>query len=209
MFYEPAKNDHGLPHDPFKAIVTPRPIGWVTTIGKSGEINLAPYSYFNAVSTRPPCVMFASEGYKDSVANIAETGEFVCNLAVWDLRDQVNQTSATFPRGVNEMDEAGLVPAPSRLVKPPRVARAPCAMECKLLQVVPLHDLSGKPLDRHITIGQVVGVHIDERAIRNGRFDPRIGCPITRLGYRDFGGPDGYFEMTRPAWAQHRSSTNS
>ena len=101
MFYETAKNDHGLPHDPFKAIVTPRPIGWVTTMSARGAINLAPYSYFNAVSTRPPCVMFASEGYKDSVSNIAETGEFVCNLAVWELRDEVNQTSATFPRGVN------------------------------------------------------------------------------------------------------------
>jgi flavin reductase (DIM6/NTAB) family NADH-FMN oxidoreductase RutF len=198
MFYEPAKNDHGLPHDPFKAIVTPRPIGWVTTIGKSGEINLAPYSYFNAVSTRPPCVMFASEGYKDSVANIAETGEFVCNLAVWDLRDQVNQTSATFPRGVNEMDEAGLAPAPSRLVKPPRVARAPCAMECKLLQVVPLHDLSGKPLDRHITIGQVVGVHIDDRFIKNGLLDTAAMQPIARCGYHEYAVVTSLFEMVRP-----------
>ena len=198
MFYETAKNDHGLPHDPFKAIVTPRPIGWVTTMSAKGAINLAPYSYFNAVSTRPPCVMFASEGYKDSVSNIAETGEFVCNLAVWELRDEVNQTSATFPRGVNEMEKAGLAPAPSRLVKPPRVARAPCAMECKLLQIVPLHDLSGRPLDRHVTIGQVIGIHIDERFIKNGLLDTAAMQPIARCGYHDYAVVESLFEMVRP-----------
>jgi flavin reductase (DIM6/NTAB) family NADH-FMN oxidoreductase RutF len=198
MFYETAKNDHGLPHDPFKAIVTPRPIGWVTTMSARGAINLAPYSYFNAVSTRPPCVMFASEGYKDSVSNIAETGEFVCNLAVWELRDEVNQTSATFPRGVNEMEKAGLAPAPSRLVKPPRVARTPCAMECKLLQIVPLHDLSGRPLDRHVTIGQVIGIHIDERFIKNGLLDTAAMQPIARCGYHDYAVVESLFEMVRP-----------
>ena len=198
MFYETAKNDHGLPHDPFKAIVTPRPIGWVTTIGKTGAINLAPYSYFNAVSSRPPCVMFASEGYKDSVANIAETGEFVCNLATWDLRAEVNQTSATFPRGVNEMTEAGLEPVPSRLVKPPRVKRAPCAMECRLLQIVPLHDLSGKPFDRHVTIGQVIGIHIDERFIKNGILDTAAMQPIARCGYHEYAVVESLFEMVRP-----------
>ena len=105
MFYEPHKKNHGLPHDPFKAIVAPRPIGWITSRSTQGEINLAPYSFFNAVSTEPPIVMFSSDGRKDSVTFIEETGEFVCNLATWDLRGQMNMTSATYPRGTNEMRE--------------------------------------------------------------------------------------------------------
>src|SRR5262245_32874843 len=125
MFYETDKRNHGLPHDPFKAIVAPRPIGWITSISRNGEINLAPYSYFNAVSTRPPIVCFSSEGRKDSLAFVEETREFVCNLATFDLRLAMNETSAPYPRGVDEMREAGLTPAPSRLIKPPRVAEAP------------------------------------------------------------------------------------
>jgi len=118
MFYEPRKRNHGLPHDPFKAIVTPRPIGWITSMSAKGEINLAPYSFFNGLSAEPPIVMFCSEGRKDSVVFVEETREFVCNLATWDLRDQMNTTSAPYPRGVDEMKEAGLDPAPSILVKP-------------------------------------------------------------------------------------------
>jgi len=118
MFYDTRKkNDHGLPHDPFKAIVAPRPIGWITSVSASGEINLAPYSWFNGVSSRPPMVMFSSEERKDSLTFIEETGEFVCNFATYELREQVNLTSAPFPRGVNEMEKCGLAPAPSRLVK--------------------------------------------------------------------------------------------
>ena len=199
MFYETAKNDHGLPHDPFKAIVAPRPIGWITSMSAGGAINLAPYSYFNGVSSRPPAVMFASEGgNKDSVSNIAETREFVCNLAVWELREEVNQTSATFPRGVNEMEEAGLAPAPSRLIKPPRVARAPCAMECRLLRIVELAGLDGKSLDRHIVFGQVVGVHIDDRFIKDGLLDTAAMQPIARCGYHDYTVVTSLFEMVRP-----------
>src|SRR6201987_4939914 len=108
MFYEPRKKNHGLPHDPFKAIVSPRPIGWITSLSARGEVNLAPYSYFNAVSTRPPIVCFSSEGRKDSVALVEETREFVCNLANWDLREAMNHTSAPFARGIDEMREAGL-----------------------------------------------------------------------------------------------------
>ena len=135
MFYEPDKRDKSvLPHDPFKAIVAPRPIGWITSMSAKGEVNLAPYSYFNGVNSRPNLVMFASEGAKDSVSFIEETGEFVCNLATWDLREAMNATSAPLPRGVNEMERAGLEPAPSRLVKPPRVQASPCALECKLHQ---------------------------------------------------------------------------
>ncbi len=128
MFYETAKNNHGLPYDPLKAIIAPRPIGWITSMSAKGEINLAPYSYFNAFSTRPPIVGFSSESRKDSVAFAEETGEFVCNLATYDLRDAMNVTSATLPRGVNEMEVAGLVGEPSRLVRPPRVAASPCAL---------------------------------------------------------------------------------
>ena len=123
MFYETHTNDHGLPHDPFKAIVAPRPIGWITSVSASGAINLAPYSYFNGVASRPPCVMFGSEGTKDSVSNIAETREFVCSLATWDLREQMNATSAHLPRSVNEMKEAGLEAAASRYVSAPRPVR--------------------------------------------------------------------------------------
>ncbi|MEA2934864.1 MAG: hypothetical protein QOD74_1510, partial [Variibacter sp.] len=167
MFYEPAKRNHGLPHDPFKAIIAPRPIGWITTMSASGQINLAPYSYFNGFTTRPPIVAFGSEGRKDSLDFAEETREFVCSLATWDLRDAMNVTSGTYPRGIDEMREAGLEPAPSRLVRPPRVAASPCALECKLLQVVAMHDVDGKSTDSYVAFGQVVGVHIDEQYIRN------------------------------------------
>src|SRR3712207_6770877 len=122
MFYEPPKNDHGLPYNPFKALVAPRPIGWVTTMSAEGAVNLSPYSFFNAVSDRPDIVVFSSQGYKDAITFAEETGEFVCNLATWELRDAMNATSAPLPRGENEMSFAGLTAAPSRIVKPPRVA---------------------------------------------------------------------------------------
>jgi flavin reductase (DIM6/NTAB) family NADH-FMN oxidoreductase RutF len=125
MFYDTTKNDHGLPRDPFKAIVAPRPIGWITSMSAKGEINLAPYSFFNAVSDDPPIVLFSSEGPKDSLVFVQETREFVCNLATFDLRAAVVETSAQFPRGVNEMARSGLAAAPSRLVRPPRVAASP------------------------------------------------------------------------------------
>jgi flavin reductase (DIM6/NTAB) family NADH-FMN oxidoreductase RutF len=201
MFYEPAKRNHGLPHDPFKAIVAPRPIGWITSMNANGDINLAPYSFFNAVSGNPPTVMFSSEGRKDSVTFVDETKEFVCNLATWDLREQMNQTSAPYPRGVNEMREAGLEAAPSVLVKPPRVAAAPCALECKWLQTVRLHDLEGTASNRYVIFGQVVGVHIDERFIKDGLLDTAAMRPIARAGYHDYfvATADTRFEINRPA----------
>src|SRR3954465_15887329 len=143
MFYTTDRNDHGLPHDPFKAIIAPRPIGWVTTMSADGAINLAPYSYFNGVHSKPPMVMFASEGCKDSLAFVEETREFVCNLAPRGLRGQRNQTLAPYPRGTNELEAAGLTAAPSRLIKPPRVAEAPCALECKWLQPAGLGGPAG------------------------------------------------------------------
>jgi flavin reductase (DIM6/NTAB) family NADH-FMN oxidoreductase RutF len=198
MFYEPPKKNHGLPFDPFKAIVAPRPIGWISSISAKGEVNLAPYSFFNGCATEPPCVMFSSDGYKHSAANVEETGEFVCNLASWELRQEVNLTSATLPRGVNEMAEVGLEPAPSRLVKPPRIARASCALECKLLEIVRPKDIHGRQLDQHIVIGQVIGVHVDDRFIKNGRLDTAALQPIARCGYNDYAVVTSLFEMVRP-----------
>src|SRR5579862_6025807 len=193
MFYEPRKKNHGLPHDPYNAIVGPRPIGWITSMNSKGEINLAPYSYFNSVSTHPPMVMFASDGRKDTIEFVEQTGEFVCNLAVWDLRAQVKDTSRTFARGVNEMAAVGLEPAPSVLVKPPRVKASPCALECKWLQTVRLTDLDNRPAPRFIAFGQVVGVHIDDKFIKDGLLDTAAMMPISRAGYQE------YFVLTEDA----------
>jgi flavin reductase (DIM6/NTAB) family NADH-FMN oxidoreductase RutF len=199
MFYDARKDDHGLPHDPFKAIVAPRPIGWITSMSAGGAINLAPYSFFNGVSSRPPVVMFSSEGQKDSFAFIRETREFVCNLATWDLREAMNRTSAPMPRGVDEMKDAGLAAAPSRIVGPPRVAASPCALECVLLQILPLADIDGRDLDTHVVFGQVVGVHIDDRFIRDGRLDTAAMKPIARNGYRNYAVVESEFQMVRPS----------
>jgi flavin reductase (DIM6/NTAB) family NADH-FMN oxidoreductase RutF len=200
MFYEVAKRDHGLPHDPFKALVAPRPIGWITAASARREINLSPYSFFNAVSDQPPMVAFSSQGRKDALTFIEETGEFVCNLATFDLREAMNETSAPLARGENEMTLAGLTPAPSRLVKPPRVAEAPAALECRHLQTVPLTPLSGTEARYFLVIGEVVGIHIDERFIVDGLVDTAAMRPITRAGYRDYfvATPDTRFAMTRP-----------
>lgn len=198
MFYEPGKRDRSLlPHDPFKAIVAPRPVGWITSISLQGDVNLAPYSFFNGVSSSN-LVMFASEGFKDSVAFIEQTREFVCNLATWDLRDAMNITSAPLPRGVNEMERAGLTPAPSRVVKPPRVAASPCALECKLIRIVPMETAAGKPLDCHVVFGEVVGVHIDDRFVIDGRLDTAAMKPIARCGYDEYAVVESLFRMQRP-----------
>ena len=198
MFYEPDKRNHGLGGDPFKAIVAPRPIGWITSMDAKGNVNLAPYSFFNGIHSRPALVMFGSEGRKDSVSNIAETGEFVCNLATWDLRDAMNATSAPFERGVNEMERAGLEPAPSRLVKPPRVAASPCALECKLLQIVSIDNAHGIPANCQLVLGHVLGVHVDDRFIVDGRLDTAALKPIARCGYDQYAVVESLFAMTRP-----------
>ena len=195
VFYEPDKRDRDLlPHDPFKAFVAPRPIGWVSTMGPSGEVNLAPYSYFNAVSDVPPTVMFSSNGPKDSATFAHSGGEFVWNMATWDLRTQMNETSATLPRGASEFEHAGLELAASTLVAPPRVAAAPVAFECKVTQVVEL--VGGTNI---VTFGQVVGVHLDERYVEDGIVDLTRLKPIARCGYRgDYAVVDSLFQMVRP-----------
>ena len=201
MFYDAREpRSHGLPFDPFKAIVAPRPIGWITSVSAAGEVNLAPYSWFNGVSSAPPMVMFSSELRKDSLTFIEETGEFVCNFATFELREQVNLSAAPFPRGVNEMEQCGLAAAPSRLVRPPRVAASPCALECRWLRTVALADIDGREIDRHVVFGQVIGVYIDERFIRDGRLDTAALQPIMRAGYDDYFGLSaaGRFAMKRP-----------
>jgi flavin reductase (DIM6/NTAB) family NADH-FMN oxidoreductase RutF len=200
IFYEPDTRDRELlPHDPFKALVAPRPIGWVSTVGANGDINLAPYSFFNAIGEAPPMLMFSSGGLKHSASFAGETEEFVWNLPTYELREQMNATSATQPRGENEFKHAGLEAAPSRLVRPPRVAASPCAFECRVTQTLQLRDLDGHELDRHVVVGQVVGVHLDERFIRDGQVDTAALQPIARCGYLgDYAVVTELFDMRRP-----------
>ena len=198
MFYDTRKNDHGLPHNPFKAIVAPRPIGWITSMSSKGEINLAPYSFFNGITDKPPIVMFSSEGPKDSVAFVEETKEFVCSLSTYDLRMEMNATSAPLMRGESEMRHAGLEPAPSQLVRPPRVKASPCALECKWIKTVSFDDVEGRKLDRYVVFGHVVGVYIDDRFIANGRLNTAAMKPIARCGYDEYAVVETVFKMTRP-----------
>jgi flavin reductase (DIM6/NTAB) family NADH-FMN oxidoreductase RutF len=197
MFYE-TRAGHPLPYDPFKAIVAPRPIGWISTIDAQGRHNLAPYSFFAALASRPPIVGFSSEGMKDTPANAIATGEFVFNLCTAPLAAAMNASSAHVPRGVNEFDLSGLAMAPSRLVRPARVAQSPAALECKVLQGFELRDLDGQATDRHMVIGQVVGVHIDDRFVKDGRFDTAAAQPLARCGYRDYAAVTEIFELLRP-----------
>ena len=196
-FYEP-RLGHGLPHDPFKAIVAPRPIGWISSIDPEGRVNLAPYSFFNAFCEAPPMVGFSSGGRKDSQCNAEATGEFVVNLVTRKHALAMNLTSAPFPPGVNEFEAAGLTAAPSRLVKPPRVADAPAALECKYVQTIQLTDENGAPFDGWVVIGRVVGVYIDERFIKNGLLDTAAMKPIARGGYHDYSVLTESFTMRRP-----------
>ena len=199
MFYEPSKG-HGLPHDPSKAIVAPRPIGWISTVSGAGEINLAPYSFFNAVSTRPFIVWFSSEGEKDSATFAQETGEFVANLVSRDLAEKMNRTSVNAPRGVNEFVYADLAMAPSRLVAPPRVAAAPAALECRVTEVFRPRGLDGTPTSAIVVAGEVVGVHIDDAFLKDGLFDITKAGNVARLGYMDYASVDQVFSMRRPRW---------
>ncbi|AXL50613.1 Asp/Glu/hydantoin racemase [Paraburkholderia caffeinilytica] len=197
-FYDPATG-HGLPHDPFKAIVAPRLIGWISSRATDGTLNLAPYSFFGAFASFPPIIGFSSEGRKDSIANIEATGEFVWNLSSKPLAEQMNRSSAPVPAHVDEFELAGLTPAPGRNVAVPHVAESPAALECKLLQVVRLHNLDGKPMDNYLSLGQVVGVHINEAYLKDGLFDTHAAQPIMRAGYRaDYAEIGEMFQMFRP-----------
>lgn len=196
--YEP-RLGHGLPHDPFNAIVGPRPIGWVATRSAQGQVNLAPYSFFNAFNYTPPLIGFASIGRKDSLRHIEETGEFVWNLATRSLAEPMNASCAAVPPQVNEFELAGLTAVPSLRVAPPRVGESPVAFECKLSQLLRLQGADGTPVDTWLVLGEVVQVHIARHLLKDGIYDTAAAEPILRGG-----GPADYFllgeklEMFRP-----------
>jgi flavin reductase (DIM6/NTAB) family NADH-FMN oxidoreductase RutF len=204
MFYRPG-GEHGLRGNPFNQLVVPRPIGWISSIGADGHVNLAPFSFFNAVAYVPPQVMFATTGPhqeggpKNSLRNIRETGEFVANLATWALREAVNTSSAPAPHAVDEFELAGLTKAPARVVRPPRVAESPVQLECRLTSAVELP--TPDPSDPNTVIfGEVVGIEIADEAITDGRVDVRALDPIARLGYDQYTRVVDVFSMTRPGW---------
>ncbi len=191
--YEPA-HGHGLPHDPFNAIIGPRPIGWISSISAGGVLNLAPYSFFNAFNYTPPIIGFSSSGFKDSVRNVQETGEFVWNLATRDLAEEMNSTAASVRPEVSEFELAGLTPVASSLVKPSRVGKARVAMECRVADVVQLKSAAGEMVRSWLVLGEVVMVHIDTSLLKNGIYDTAGAHPILRAG-----GPTAYVEVRQDA----------
>jgi flavin reductase (DIM6/NTAB) family NADH-FMN oxidoreductase RutF len=200
IFFQPESRDRSVfPHDPLKALIAPRPIGWIATMSARGELNLAPYSYFNGFSSSPPIVGFSSEGEKDSQVFATETGEFVWSMATWELRDQMNASAASLPRGQSEFAHARLETAPSRLVRPPRVAASPAAFECRVTEMVKLKDLDGSDSGRRLVLGRVVGIHVDPRFVRDGRVDTAAMRPIARGGYDEYSVVERVFTMPRPA----------
>ena len=204
MFYQ-ISTGHDLPHNPFNALVVPRPIGWISSVDVAGRANLAPYSFFNAVAYDPPQVLFAATsnhafgGLKDSVRNAQETGEFVVNLATWELREQMNQSAVAAPSEVDEFDYVGLSKAPAELVAPPRVKESPAHLECVYTQTV---QLPADPGDRNtVVFGQVIGIHIADWALVNGKVDLQKIQSIGRLGYQDYVRVAEIFSMERPTWS--------
>jgi flavin reductase (DIM6/NTAB) family NADH-FMN oxidoreductase RutF len=197
MFYDAVHNNHGLALDPFKAVMVPRPIGWISTLSAEGVPNLAPYSFFNAFSDGPIYVAFGSGGRKDSMRNVEATGEFACNLATHDLREAMNASSATVASHVDEFELAGLSKAPCQFIKAPRVAESPVCFECRHFQTVPLPADDGHVQD-WMVIGRVIGVHIDDRYIEKGRVNTAALKPLARLGYAEYGTIDQTWRMRRP-----------
>ena len=204
MFYETRVKGHPLPHDPFKSCVVPRCIGWISSISAEGVVNLAPYSFFNAISTDPHMVAFGSggrhpHGGKDTIANVEATGEFVCNLATYELREQMSRTSASTAPEVDEFEYAGLEAAPATLVRPPRVSAAPIHLECVHYRTIDLPCRDPDPLARNgLVIGEVVGVHISDEILRDGMVDMSRFRPLARLGYMDYSVTDNVFTMPFP-----------
>ena len=188
--YEP-RAGHGLPHDPFNAIVGPRPIGWIASRSAAGTLNLAPYSFFNAFNYTPPIVGFASIGAKDTLNNVQATGEFVWNLATRPLAERMNTTCAAVAPEVDEFALAGLTPLASQVVGVPRVAESPVTFECRVTQVIRLQGVDGVPVDTWLTLGEVVAVHIDRRLLKDGVYDTAAAQPILRGG-----GPADYFGIS-------------
>ncbi|MCB1474274.1 MAG: flavin reductase family protein [Rhodobiaceae bacterium] len=201
MFYDAVARAHGLKHDPFKALVSPRPIGWIGSKSASGKCNLAPYSFFNAFSSYPHIVGFSTEGYKDSIANIEATGVFSCSMAVWDLREQMNITSAAVGPEVDEFELAGLTPVQCELIDAPRVGESPVALECRYQKTVSFDPVGGHAVTAKLVIGEVIGIHIDDRLIADGMVDITRARPLARLGYKDYSVVNEVFQMTRPGEA--------
>lgn len=204
MFYRP-KDGHGLPHDPFKAIVVPRPIGWVSTLDAGGRANLAPYSFFNGCGDHPPLVMFAQSGRKDretgekdSIANIRATGEFACSVVSLALKDAMNASTAAYPAGVDEFDKAGLTKGAGRAVRVPHVAEAPAALECRMVRIVDDLPVARDGFHNIVVIGEVVGVHIRDEALKDGILDVLAYNPVARMGYKDYSTVENRWEMERP-----------
>jgi len=192
MFYRP-KDGHGLPHSPFNAIVTPRPIGWISSRGLDGSDNLAPYSFFNATAYVPPQVMFATVAWKDSINKIAETKVFCVNIVSEALTAKMNITSENFPASVDEFVAAGLEKAQCETIDCARVAAAPASLECRMTAI---HKIEGA--DNHVIFGEVTGVHMQDDCLVNGRFDVTTFNPLSRLGYRDYAVVREVFELARP-----------
>ncbi|AXI41625.1 flavin reductase family protein [Sulfitobacter sp. SK011] len=199
MFYRPC-DGHGLPHNPFNAIITPRPIGWISTRDAQGRDNLSPYSFFNGVAYTPPQVMFASTGRKpdagdtkDNVANIRETGVFCVNVVEYAAREAMNVTSASLPRGEDEFASAGVEKAACQQIDCARVAGAPASLECRVTQIIKIEGDSN-----FVVFGEVVGVHLRDDCVVDGRFDVTRFTPLSRMGYRDYTAVRDVFEMVRP-----------
>lgn len=197
MFYK-ATEPHGLAYDPFKAIIAPRPIGWISTRNTNGVANLAPYSFFNALSSSPPMLMFSSETFKDSAKNASDTGEFVFSLATVPLQTAMNISSDTVPPEENEYENANLDMAECELVSVPRVAASPASLECVTISCTELHDRLGNPVDTFMVIGEVVAFHLNDDYIKDGRFDTAAAQPLARCGYRDYAAVNEVFELMRP-----------
>ena len=202
MFFEPDKRDRAaLPHDPFKALIAPRPVGWISAMDRDGRVNLAPYSFFNAFSGAPPLIGFCSEGEKDSLTFARDSGEFVWNMATYDLRFQMSDSSAPLERGRSEFEHTGLEMAPSRLVRAPRVKASPAQLECKVTEIFQLRDMHGAPTPRFLVMGQVIGIHIDDSFIENGIVQVPRMKPLARCGYQDYTVLDEVFAIKRPPGA--------
>lgn len=199
-FYEPARG-HGLPHDPFNAIIGPRPIGWISTHDGAGRFNVAPYSFFNAFAYKPPVIGFSSSGRKDTLRNVERTGEFVWNLATMALASQMNATSATLPPHASEFDLSGLTPVAAVIVGAPRVAESPVAFECKVTQIVQLHDRLQATMPNWVVFGEVVGAHVARHLLVDGIYDTAAAHPVLRAGGLDVYvevRPENVFRMKRP-----------
>ena len=198
MFYEPRKGNHGLPRDPFKSLVAPRPIGWIGSFAGDKTPNLAPYSFFNMVSGNPPIVYFSSEGPKDSPTNVDETRAFSCNLVGEALTHQMNQSSAGVSSDINEFDLAGLTQKKCSMVDAPYVEEAYAVLECVHLETKAIIDQFGEPTGAIMVLGEVVGVHISDDALTDGFFDSTIVKPLARMGYMEYTVADKPFSLDRP-----------